>query len=97
MSHGAAYPGIYGPRSVHHAEEAAQEKYEQGNINGVCDITVRIIKPGRWRQHYFHKALRVGVDRLVGARHGHFTPDFLRSEERRVGKECRSRVARCRE
>src|SRR5690554_2812414 len=53
MSHGAAYPGIYGPRSVHHAEEAAQEKYEQGNINGVCDITVRIIKPGRWRQHYF--------------------------------------------
>ena len=75
--HGAAYAGVDGPGGVHHPQKATEEEYEQGNINGIGRIAVRVIEARRRCQHDIDKALRVGLDGFISAGHRNFTPDFF--------------------
>ena len=77
VSHGTANAGINSTGGIHDAQETAQKQHKQRHINGVGRVAVGVIKPRCRGQHNIDKALRIGVNRLVGTRYRNLTPNLL--------------------
>jgi hypothetical protein len=75
--HGAADAGVDRAGARHQPEKGADEQHEQGDVGRAGLVAVRIVEARNRRHEPRDRALGVGLDPVVGARHGHLAAERL--------------------